>query len=140
VLTAHPYLKGEHLQDIVGKKGYPLGKEIMEKATEGKIQAEQQRELAKYRYDRGVTDNFDLVQAEEQLTEARAAHLLAVIDRAVAAAAVRRTAGTLTRAFVDLPDEIAPSPDALEPLDRRPGAERPDRCASGTPGKCDTED
>ena len=36
VLTAHPYLKGEHLQDIVGKKGYPLGKEIMEKATEGK--------------------------------------------------------------------------------------------------------
>lgn len=37
VLTAHPYLKGEHLQDIVGKKGYPLGKEIMEKATAGKI-------------------------------------------------------------------------------------------------------
>ena len=37
VLTAHPYLRGEHLQDIVGKKGYPLGKEIMEKATEGKI-------------------------------------------------------------------------------------------------------
>ena len=37
VLTAHPYLKGEHLQDIVGKKGYPLGKEIMKNATEGKI-------------------------------------------------------------------------------------------------------
>ena len=37
VLTAHPYLRGEHLQDIVGKKGFPLGKEIMEKATEGKI-------------------------------------------------------------------------------------------------------
>jgi hypothetical protein len=37
VLTAHPYLKGEHLQDIVGKKGHPLGKEIMENATEGKI-------------------------------------------------------------------------------------------------------
>ena len=37
VLTAHPYLKGEHLQDIVGKKGFPLGKEIMDKATEGKI-------------------------------------------------------------------------------------------------------
>jgi hypothetical protein len=36
-LTAHPYLKGEHLQDIVGKKGFPLGKEIMQKATEGKI-------------------------------------------------------------------------------------------------------
>jgi hypothetical protein len=26
ILTAHPYLKGEHLQEIVGKKGYPLGK------------------------------------------------------------------------------------------------------------------
>jgi hypothetical protein len=26
VLTAHPYLKGEHLQEIVGKKGFPLGK------------------------------------------------------------------------------------------------------------------
>src|SRR5215210_9383997 len=37
VLTAHPNMKGEHLQDIKGKKGYPLGKEIMENATEGKI-------------------------------------------------------------------------------------------------------
>jgi hypothetical protein len=37
VLTAHPYLKGEQLQDIVGKKGFPLGKEIMRTATEGKI-------------------------------------------------------------------------------------------------------
>ena len=37
VVTAHPNLKGEHLQEIVGKKGYPVGKEIMEKATEGKI-------------------------------------------------------------------------------------------------------
>ena len=36
-LTAHPHLKGEHLQDIVGKKGFPLGKVIMETATEGKI-------------------------------------------------------------------------------------------------------
>ena len=37
VLTAHPYLKGEHLQDIVGKKGFPLGQEIMRTATEGEI-------------------------------------------------------------------------------------------------------
>jgi len=36
-LTAHPHLKGEHLQDIVGKKGLPLGKVIMETAAEGKI-------------------------------------------------------------------------------------------------------
>ena len=37
VLTAHPYLKGERFQEIVGKKGYPLGQEIMKTATEGKI-------------------------------------------------------------------------------------------------------
>ena len=37
VLTAHPNLKGEHLQEIVGKKGYPLGQEIMKNATEGSI-------------------------------------------------------------------------------------------------------
>src|SRR3954467_1641534 len=36
-LTAHPHLKGENLQDIVGKKGFPLGKEIMRTATKGKI-------------------------------------------------------------------------------------------------------
>jgi hypothetical protein len=39
VMTAHPYLKGEHLQDIVGKKGFPLGKAIMDTAAEGKIQS-----------------------------------------------------------------------------------------------------
>jgi tetratricopeptide (TPR) repeat protein len=37
ILTAHPYLKGEHLQDIKGKKGFPLGQEIMRTATEGTI-------------------------------------------------------------------------------------------------------
>jgi hypothetical protein len=37
ILTAHPYLKGEHLQDIKGKKGYPLGQEIMKNATAGTI-------------------------------------------------------------------------------------------------------
>ncbi len=37
ILTAHPHLKGETLQDIVGKKGFPLGKEIMQKATEGQV-------------------------------------------------------------------------------------------------------
>lgn len=36
-LTAHPTIKGEHLQDIKGKKGYPLGREIMENAAEGTI-------------------------------------------------------------------------------------------------------
>ena len=37
ILTAHPYLKGEQLKDIKGKKGYPLGKEIMQNSAEGKI-------------------------------------------------------------------------------------------------------
>jgi hypothetical protein len=37
ILTAHPYLKGEQLQDIVGKKGYPLGKEIMKNAATGRV-------------------------------------------------------------------------------------------------------
>ena len=38
VLTAHPYgQKGKQLREILGKKGYPLGQEIMQKATEGDI-------------------------------------------------------------------------------------------------------
>ena len=37
ILTAHPYLRGEHLQEIVGKKGFPLGREIMQNATEGTV-------------------------------------------------------------------------------------------------------
>jgi hypothetical protein len=39
LMTAHPYLKGELLQDIVGKKGFPLGKAIMDTAAEGKIKS-----------------------------------------------------------------------------------------------------
>jgi hypothetical protein len=35
-ITAHPYRKGEHLQNIKGKKGFPLGQEIMRTATEGR--------------------------------------------------------------------------------------------------------
>jgi len=36
-LTAHPTMKGEPLQDIKGKKGYPLGQEMMQQATVGTI-------------------------------------------------------------------------------------------------------
>ncbi len=36
-VTAHPTTKGEHLQDIKGTKGYPLGQEMMRNATEGMI-------------------------------------------------------------------------------------------------------
>jgi hypothetical protein len=37
IVTAHPTNKGEQLKDVVGKKGFPLGKEIMQRATEGKV-------------------------------------------------------------------------------------------------------
>jgi hypothetical protein len=34
VVRAHPYMKGEQLEDIKGKKGYPLGQEkMMQRAT-----------------------------------------------------------------------------------------------------------
>src|SRR4051812_16380481 len=36
-LTAHPMLKGEQLKDIKGKKGFPLGEEMMQTATEENI-------------------------------------------------------------------------------------------------------
>src|SRR3977135_1011944 len=36
VITAHPTHKGEQLADIKGKKGFPLGQEMMKNATEGK--------------------------------------------------------------------------------------------------------
>jgi signal transduction histidine kinase len=38
IVTAHPYgNKGKQLREILGKKGYPLGQEIMQKASEGTI-------------------------------------------------------------------------------------------------------
>jgi signal transduction histidine kinase len=38
IMTAHPYgYKGQQLREILGRKGYPFGQEIMETATEGEI-------------------------------------------------------------------------------------------------------
>ena len=37
ILTAHPTMKGKQLRDILGKKGFPLGQEMMQNATEGTI-------------------------------------------------------------------------------------------------------
>ena len=38
IVTAHPYgQRGKQLREIFGKKGYPLGQEIMQKATQGTI-------------------------------------------------------------------------------------------------------
>lgn len=62
-------------------------------------QAEQQAELARFRYEKGVTDNLDLVQAETDLAEARSGHVLAAVDELVAAASLRRASGTLGDVF-----------------------------------------
>lgn len=37
IVTAHPAGKGQQLKDFKDKKGFPLGKEIMQKATKGKV-------------------------------------------------------------------------------------------------------
>ena len=37
IVTAHPTMKGKQLRDVLGKKGFPLGQEMMQKATEGTI-------------------------------------------------------------------------------------------------------
>ncbi len=72
-------------------------------AAEIVAQTEKQTELARFRYEKGVTDNFDLVQAETELTEARSGQVLAAIDEVLSAAQLRRVAGTLGDAFA-VPD------------------------------------
>lgn len=62
-------------------------------------QSEKQADLARFRYEKGVTDNFDLVQAETDLTEARSGRVLSAIAEELAAAALRRSAGTLGEAL-----------------------------------------
>jgi outer membrane protein len=62
-------------------------------------QTEKQAELARFRYDKGVTDNFDVVQAETDLAEAKSGQVLTAIDELLAAAALRRAAGTLGDVF-----------------------------------------
>jgi hypothetical protein len=37
IVTAHPTMKGKQLRDTLGKKGFPLGQEMMQKATNGAI-------------------------------------------------------------------------------------------------------
>src|ERR1044071_2856499 len=38
ILTAHPYgQRGKQLGEILGRKGYPLGKEIRQRAAKGRI-------------------------------------------------------------------------------------------------------
>jgi outer membrane protein TolC len=93
-------------------------------ARDAAEQARQQAELARLRYERGVTDNFDLVQAEEQLAESQAAQVVSMLDQTVAAAIVRRAIGTLSEAFT------APTPPASDaagdPTARTRTAPQPD--------------
>jgi outer membrane protein TolC len=85
-------------------------------------QASEQAELARFRYEKGVTDNFDLVQSEVQLAEARSGTAIAAIDTAIAAAELHRVAGTLAERFgtpagaasEPLPDEDAAGEDPGE--------------------------
>ncbi|MGH7899057.1 MAG: TolC family protein, partial [Candidatus Binatia bacterium] len=68
-------------------------------AAEIVAQSEKQAELARFRYDKGITDNFDLVQAETDLAEAKSGNVLAAIEELLAGAQVRRSAGTLAESF-----------------------------------------
>jgi len=68
-------------------------------ALEIVAQTAQQTELARFRYEKGVTDNFDLVQAETDLAEASSASVLAAIGEVLAAADVHHAAGTLAETF-----------------------------------------
>ncbi len=57
--------------------------------------AGRQRELATYRFERGLADNLDVVDAESNVFQAQSALVGAEIDRAVALLAIRRASGTL---------------------------------------------
>jgi outer membrane protein len=79
-------------------------------ASEIADQADRQVELARLRYDRGVTDNFDLVQAELELAQARTGSVLARIEQTLAAAAIRRATATLVAAFPSAARETETAP------------------------------
>ncbi len=70
-----------------------------ELAVEIADHAEKQCELARFRYEKGITDNFDLVQAESERAEARSGQVLAVIEEVLAAADLRRAEGTIDEAL-----------------------------------------
>jgi outer membrane protein TolC len=72
-------------------------------------QTEKQTELARFRYEKGVTDNFDLVQAETDLAEASSASVLAAIGEVLAVADVQHAAGTLGEAFRETSPAEMPS-------------------------------
>ena len=57
--------------------------------------AERQLRLAEIRYERGIADNFDVIDAENALFQAQSALIAAQAERALASLALRRVAGVL---------------------------------------------
>jgi len=97
----------------------------VELAAEVAGQADQQAELAHERYAKGVTDNFDLVQAEAQLAEARGSQVLAAIDQVAAGAVLLHTTGELVAAFGESPAPTETHPDDTDPGKRFPAEPGP---------------
>jgi outer membrane protein TolC len=58
--------------------------------------AEQQRELATMRYERGLADNLEVVDAENSVFQAQSALISADIDRAMSVLLLQRATGTLS--------------------------------------------
>jgi len=57
--------------------------------------AEQQRDLAAFRYERGLADNLEVVDAENAVAQAKAAVLAAEIDRTLTFIVLERASGAL---------------------------------------------
>jgi outer membrane protein len=66
--------------------------ELQRKAVELALQ---QRELATFRYERGLADNLEVIDAENNVAQAEAALLSAEIDRALSFMTLQRASGTL---------------------------------------------
>jgi outer membrane protein TolC len=58
--------------------------------------SETQLELAQLRYERGLADNFDVVDAESNLFNAQSALVSARVDRAIAGLALELSMGRLS--------------------------------------------
>ena len=61
--------------------------------------AEARRELASIRHERGLADNLDVVEAEEELSRSRTGRISALIDLKIARARADRAAGRLAERF-----------------------------------------
>jgi len=58
--------------------------------------ADKQRRLAQLRYERGIASNFDVIDAEQHVSQAHASLIAAQVDRQLAGLRLLRTLGTLS--------------------------------------------